>query len=78
MQDPRATDRQHLPYDSDEEFKIMDDNIATQVLNEKRRNQLAQGQKLSKICASVGRCPICTLVPPCRHRVSADWHVADE
>ena len=25
MQDPRVSDRQQLPYDSDEEFKIMDD-----------------------------------------------------
>jgi len=56
----------------------MDDHIATQVLHEKRRQQLSHGMKLQKICASVGRCPVCTLVPPCKHRKAIDMNIPED
>lgn len=61
--------------DSDEEFKQMDERIANQVIYEKRKQQVENGAKLMKICSSVGRCPICTLKPPCNHRNKADQSI---
>ena len=61
--------------DSDEEFRQMDERIANQVIYEKRKQQVENGAKLTKICSSVGRCPICTLKPPCNHRTKADQSI---
>ena len=53
----------------------MDERIANQVIYEKRKQQVENGAKLTKICSSVGRCPICTLKPPCNHRTKADQSI---
>lgn len=58
--------------DSDEEFVYMDKQIREQVVVEIYKRQVNNGEKLSKICAQVGRCAICTLVPPCKHRKQID------
>jgi len=58
--------------DSDEEFVILDERIREQVIIENYKRQSNNGVKLSKICASVGRCPVCTLMPPCKHRKAID------
>lgn len=36
--------------ESDEEFRLMDERIQAQVVIEKRKQQLVQGEKLSSIC----------------------------
>ena len=58
--------------DSDEEFIIMDERIREQVAIENYKRQSNNGLKLLKLCASVGRCQICTLKPPCKHRKTID------
>lgn len=59
-------------HDSDEEFRILDSRIAEQVLLEKNRAQINNGLKLQRKCVQVGRCPVCTLKPPCKHRKQVD------
>lgn len=71
-------DPNELGYDSDEEFRIMDEQIAAQVLHEKRRQQFSNGAKLQKQCAQVGRCSICTLMPPCKHQKAIDQNIAED
>ena len=61
--------------ESDEEFRLMDERIQAQVVIEKRKQQLVQGEKLSSICIQIGRCPICTLKPPCKHRQMVDQSI---
>ena len=45
----------------------MDATILENVKIDKARKQRDAGQKLAQFCVHVGRCPICTLVPPCNH-----------
>ena len=39
---------------------------------EKNRAQINNGLKLQRKCVQVGRCPVCTLKPPCKHRNQVD------
>lgn len=70
-EDPMMVNAMDIAEDSDEEFRLMDEQIAAQVLVEKRKSQAQNGAKIKKLCAQVGRCPICTLQPPCNHRTNA-------
>ena len=56
----------------------MDERIANQVVQEKRKQQIENGAKLLKICSTVGRCPICTLKPPCKHKSKVDSNIHPE
>ena len=51
---------------------LIDEEVAAHIIYENRHAQAQNGHALMQICQRVGRCSICTLKPPCRHKPFVD------
>lgn len=52
---------------TEEDLIQIEDDARMSVVNEKLHAQHDAGRKIRLICNQIGRCGICTLLPPCKH-----------